>query len=387
MRSIGMTPRERVLAAMRREPVDYVPCASFFNPLTPIQRREHAWQFPWSSDASREEQIRYQVEQFGLDQVVAVGVDLCRPAPDIQSRVWLEGDILHKVYTTPCGDLHASIRYNDLWPHGKDIRFYSDFNIGHYVEPWIQTEADSACLKQIRRLSDAEEVLKQTRSNYAAAKALADRYELATIAHIGTGLTGALQLFGANELCIMTIEQPELVDAYLEYEHRITLRTIEILGDLGVDIIWRNGFYETADFYSPAMLERFLGARLRGEAEAAHAAGALMSYTVHTGVMPILDYLAGLTMDSLFGIDIAFKDVDVRTLRDKLSSTKSLWIGPSSTYHLWQGPDATRKAVRHVFEVFGKTGLILSPGVSAHSIMPWESTLAMMDEWRKLRGQ
>ena len=32
-----------------------------------------------------------------------------------------------------------------------------------------------------------------------------------------------------------------------------------------------------------------------------------------------------------------------------------------------------------------RPGFILSPGVSAHSIMPWESTLAMIDEWKRLR--
>lgn len=53
-----------------------------------------------------------------------------------------------------------------------------------------------------------------------------------------------------------------------------------------MDIIWRNGFYETADFYSPAMLDRFLGERLRREADAARAAGMLTNYTVHTGIMP-----------------------------------------------------------------------------------------------------
>ena len=109
-------------------------------------------------------------------------------------------------------------------------------------------------------------------------------------------------------------------------------------------------------------------------------------YPIHTGIMPILDYLAGLTMDSLFGIDMAFHGIDLERVRDRLGGGKSLWIGPSSTYHLWAGPEATRQAVRRVFEVFGgRPGFILSPGVSAHSIMPWESTLAMIDEWRKLR--
>ena len=47
--------------------------------------------------------------------------------------------------------------------------------------------------------------------------------------------------------------------------------------------------------------------------------------------------------------------------------------------------EPANRIVRKVFDVFGKTGLILSQCVSAHSIMPWESTLAMIDEWKNLR--
>lgn len=379
----AMTSRERMIAAMRREPVDYVPCSVSFNPLQPVLRGERQWQFPWSQEATLEERICYQVEQLGLDQTVSVGVNFFRSAAGVESRVWLEGDVLHKAYTTSRGELHASVKYNQLWPHGKDIPFFSDFNVGHFVEPWIQTEADLDCYKEVRQFS--ADVSAEAMAGFAEGKLVAERYGLATVFHVGLGLTGAQHLCGAEPLCMMTIEQPELVDAFLEYEHQHNLRAIEISGHLDVDVMHRNGFYETADFYSPAMLERFLGARLRRETEAAHAAGALMCYTVHSGVMPMLDYLAALPMDSLFGIDIAYPGMNLPVLRDKLAPTKSLWIGPSSTHHLWNGPEATRPAVRQVFEVFDKTGLILSPGVSAHSIMPWESTLAMVDEWKTLR--
>ena len=385
MKSEAMTHRERLLAALRREEVDAIPCCVAFNPLTPVQRRDHGWNFPWSDSASVGERIAYQVEELGLDQVVSLGVDLCSPVDGVESRAWLEGDVLHQTYSTPAGDLHAAVRYSDLWPYGEQIPLYSDFNIGHFIEPWIQNEADLACLQQVRRLCDSGEVLERARAHFGAAKKLADRYQLAALSGAGSGLTGAQQLFGAEDLCLMTVDQPGLVEAYLEYEHQINLRTLEVLGDLGVDMVRRNGFYETGDFYSPAMLEHFLGARLRREARTAREAGMHMSYTVHTGVMPILDYLSGLTMDSLFGIDPVFKGVDLATLHGRLASETGLWIGPSSTYHLWQGPDATRQAVRDVFEVFAHPGFVLSPCVSAHSIMPWESTLAMIDEWKKLR--
>jgi len=380
-----MTPRERIRAAVARQPVDRVPCCVAFNPLAPVARRGHEWQFPWAEDAPGDEQLRYQVEELGLDQVVGVGVDLCRSADGIESRVWLDGDVLHKAWTTPAGELHAAVRYGDLWPHGEDIPFYSDFNVGHYVEPWLETEADLEAFKAIRGLDTSPEAAERARTGITGARARADRHELATIAHVGMGLTGAQHLFGVRELCLMTIEQPELVDAYLEYEHQINLRALHVLAGGGADLVRRNGFYETADFYGPVMLERFLGDRLRREAQAARAGGMLMTYTVHTGVMPILDYLAGLGLDSLFGIDIAFGGVDPVRVRDSLAHVSSFWTGPSSTYHLWEGPEATREAVRTVFEVFGRTGLILAPCVSSHSIMPWESTLAMIDEWRRLR--
>ena len=47
-----MTSRERVLAALRREPVDYVPCVCGFNPLSAVQRKGRTWNFPWRPEAS-----------------------------------------------------------------------------------------------------------------------------------------------------------------------------------------------------------------------------------------------------------------------------------------------------------------------------------------------
>ena len=380
-----MISRERVLAAIRREPVDHVPCVPSFNALTKVQRRDYAWNFPWREDASQEDRIRYQVEELGTDAVVTTGVGLIRPHPDVSSRVWIEDKVLHKAFDTPSGQLHAAMRYSDTWPHGEDIPFHSDFNVGHCVEPWIRDAADLACFKHVFRFSDDSSDLDRARRSLKEARNLAGRYGLPLQASCGTGLTGAQHLFGVDGLCLMAIDDPGLVDAYLAYEHGINLRVIEVLGEGNVDIVRRNGFYETADFFGPDMLGRFLGKRLRAEVQAAHSAGMLTSYTVHTGVMPILDHLAGLPFDNFFGIDIAFTGVELRQIEAVLAPTKSFYTGPSSTYHLWNGPEPTREAVRRVFDVFGKTGLILSQCVSAHSIMPWESTVAMIDEWKRLR--
>jgi hypothetical protein len=98
--------------------------------------------------------------------------------------------------------------------------------------------------------------------------------------------------------------------------------------------------------------------------------------------MPMLDYLDSLDFDCLLHIDVAFRDVDLYAIKDKLARRKSFWIGPSSVYHMGgEGPGAVRSAVRQVMEVFGKTGVLITPCPSAHSIMPWPNTQAMIDEW------
>ncbi len=379
-----MTSRERVLAAMRREDVDYVPGILGTSDLTEQQRLGHRYQFPWGP--SERESLEYMVTELGTDAVVGVSVPGCKFAPDVSSKTWLEGSVIHKVWSTPAGELRASVNYDDLWPHGLDIPFTSDFNIGHFVEPWLKTEQDLECLRCILRPVENKDEIERYRFMANEQKRLADRYQLATIATIGSGLTAAQQIAGAEPLCLLTVDNPDLVDGYLELDHQWILRRIEFAADFGVDIVGRNGFYETCDFYSPAMLERFLGRRLREEAATARQAGLLTRYLVHTGVMPMLDYLRGLDFHCLFGIDIAFHGVDLAAIRDSQEDTKSFWIGPSSTYHFYRDdPELIRAAVREVFEVFGKRGLILAPCASMHCIVPWRNALAMIDEWKRLR--
>ncbi len=381
-----MTSRERIVAAMKCNAVDYVPCALSLNPLSAAQRYGKRWNFPFGP--SQREKVEYCVEELGTDPIVSVGCGTWEMGEGVSSRVWFDAETqrIHKVFATPAGEMESVVRYDEKWPHGLDIPFFTDFNPAHAEKFWIESEQDLECMKHILRPVRSETTLEAIRFAYAEETHVARQYNLATMAaSIGTGLTGALQVFGPTNLCILMVEKPALVDSYLALEHAVNLRRIEIADELGVDIMSRNGFYETADFYSPNMLSRFLETRLRVEAEAIHAAGAVMSYTVNTGVMPMLDYLRRLDTDCLFSIDIAFKDHDFEKIVASQEGTKSFWIGPSSAYHLTSDTEITREAVRRTFEVVGKRGLILSPVPSLHSIMPWECALAMVDEWKKLR--
>jgi hypothetical protein len=69
-----------------------------------------------------------------------------------------------------------------------------------------------------------------------------------------------------------------------------------------------------------------------------------------------------------------------------MGATTSFWTGPSDTLHMpYERPEEVRRAVRHVFEVFGRNGLIVTPCSTAKAVFPWENVLTMIDEWRALR--
>lgn len=380
-RAAEMNGRERVLAAMRRQPVDYVPCSPLVNPLTVPQRRGRPWNFPWPEPGDG---VEYFATKLKLDPVVGLWwmAGIC-PDPEVKSRVWHDGELLHKTFETPSGELHASILYNDEWPFGEDIPFFHDF-VGHYREVWVKNQKDVDCMAHILKPPRTKDEIGAHRREFLKGKAFADSLGLATMATVGSGLTGALYMFGAEKVCLLTIDDPGLVDAYLEIEHRWNLALLDLLLDWGVDIIRRNGFYESADFYGPKMLESFLGNRLKAEIRKVHEAGRPVAYTMYSGIMPILDYLAGIPFDCIASLDIAFDQVDLHEIARKLPNM-SFWTGPSNTFHMYEGPEVVRKAVRDVFSAFGKTGLIVKASSSVHPMMPWENTLAMVDEWKKLR--
>jgi uroporphyrinogen-III decarboxylase len=378
-----MSSRERVLAAMKREPVDYVPCSPLVNPLTEAQRRGKPWNFPWDPPGDG---LEYLVTVMGLDRVVGHWwLGSLFPDERVTTRVWVANGILHKAYDTPSGVLHASVRFDDAWPFGRDIPFAHDF-LGHYTENWLKTEADLACLAHVLLPPRTADHLARVRAQCEASKVIADRYQLATVATVGSGLTTALWMFGAEELALLTVDNPGLVEGYLDLEHRWSMRMIEILIDCGVDAIQRSGFYETSDYYSPAMLERFIGRMLREEIALTHQGGRPFCYILYSGLAPMLGYLAGLDFDCVSSLDPAFDDIDLAAVNAKLGDRKSFWTGPSNTFHMYaDDPEVVRQAVRDVFAAFGKTGLIISAVSSVHPMMPWENTVAMVEEWKRLR--
>lgn len=378
----GMTSKERIIAAIRREETDYVPCVPFVSPLTEVQRRGLPYTYPFGS--SQSEAVIYMQENFHTDMIVQIHLDK-QLEETVSSKIWYENGILHKRWDTPSGSIHSAVRYTEKWPYGYDIGLGHDFE-AHNVEPWLKTSQDIECIKHLIQPVSKKEDLDAFRFKLMECKNLADKYDLPVMVEVGCGITKALQLFGPEVMCVKAIEEPELIERFLEIEHEANMRKIELAADLGIDILRRNGFYESCDFLSPKMLEHFLKDYLISEARLIKDVSKVSVYTLNTNIMPMLDYIAELEFDGIINVDMVFGDMNLEMLRDRVCDKKSILIGPSSPYHMCSdNPEVVRDAVRRVFQVFGNKGLLLGSCASMQPYMPWENMLAMVDEWKKLR--
>ena len=373
-----MTPRERILAAMRRQDVDYAPCMPIW----------WAWASP-TADGYRwtnlEERLGVLIDRLGVDAYLDFGIPLGRH-PEIKQTVWeeaVEGErypLLHKVIETPAGELTATIRKTEDWPHGQDIPLMSDFVVSRLVKPWIEDEQDLDCLEYVW-----QPPADYSADQVAELRKLADKWQIPIRSTVGHGLTASLSLFGAENASMISIERPELFERLAEIEHRATMRRIELAARAGVDFVTRDGFYETTDFWSPSQIKRFLSDRLRKEIEIAHQAGLLITYTVCTGIMPILPHLKSLPFDCLAGIEPVLGHQDMALVAKELGPSKCIWGGVSAPMHIGMGsPEIVREAVRSFYSDFGRRGTILAPVPSIRQSWPWENVLAMVDEWKRI---
>ncbi len=383
-----MSSRERMLAAIRREEVDYVPLSTHFSESQSAERKFRAWQ---QGNAHGEHALLHQVEELGLDPVVYLYVSPGQH-PEVTSRVWEEevpGEphpILHKEIRTPAGPLTAAVRRTEDWPHGTDVPLQSDFCVSRFVKPWLQTMEDVERWAYLH-MPPGDREIAATQEQAKRVRTWAEQWGLAIVTPIGYGLTATHQLFGVDMIYV-SMDNPEVMDRFLEIEHQTTMRRLEIALDpaLDVDIVRRNGFYETTDFWSPQQLRDFLGKRLRAEIGLVHGAGRVCSYTVCTGIMPILDYLAELPFDAYSSIEPALGNQDMKVVAQKLGDCKCIWGGVSAPVHIGEGtPEIVREAVREAFETFGKKGFILHAVPSIRQQWPWKNVQAFIEEWKRLR--
>lgn len=391
----AMTSRERMLAAMACEQPDHAPCC--FMIFTALQDKT----------ADQYDFVRGQID-LGLDAMVQLYARQPEPSwewyehrdllglpvryhPEVsvrESRTATTGGatVLRKDYETPAGTLSLEIEVSDDWPHGHHIPFLDDFIIPRARKRLIAEPADLEALAYLLQPPTMED-LEAFREGAAREHAFAHEHGLAAAGGWGVGADMAFWLCGIQEFLLATVDRPEFAAAVLDAIGEWNRARMSQMLAAGCDLFVRRAWYESTDFWSPALYERFLLPALREEVELAHEAGAKFGYIMTTGVMPLLDMIVDAGVDVLVGVDpIQGKGTDMAEMRRRAGGKMALWGGVNGFLTVELGEEAeVRAAVRKAMEELGEGGFILSPvdNVTADTPKAWANVRAMIDEWRK----
>jgi hypothetical protein len=257
--------------------------------------------------------------------------------------------VLWQAWDTPDGRLTQAIRRGGVCADWETIH-WGDESTGAIFKPLLSEPGDiERCHHLIQPTTDEDyETWLESNANVFS---LARAHDLPVILTYGQGLAEIMFMMGAESAVYLAIDDPDGFEQLAELIHRAEMRNIELAARGHIQILKRFGGYETCNFYNPAIFRKICLPRLKAEVDYAHSHGLLIYYRVVTGMEPVLDEIAGIGFDCIEGGE----------------------------------PHLSQCEVRHCAEIFGKEGFILGVTNSIRAHFPWENTLAMVDEWKKIR--
>lgn len=390
-----LTRRERMLRAMDHREVDAVPCA-FMSFAALRARCEDAY------EVTRRECA------MGLDSMLFVPTswrhqrrshpDLrglpVRLPPEVEVHLWLEerpGEpfpVLVKEYHTPAGLLSTAVRKTDDWPYGNYVPFMGDYMVPRAIKPLVSTAADLEILRTLLEPPMPEDIA-AFQAEMARARAFLAAYPVLLAGGWGVGADMAGWLCGLEEMVFLAVDAPDLLRDLLATIAEWNAARMRVILEAGVDLFIRRGWYEGADFWSPALFRRFLLPILRREVALAHEYGARFGYIMTSGALPMLDLLLEAGIDVLIGVDpLQSGHSPLETMRDTLGGRICLWGGVNGALTVEQGSaEDVRAAVAYALEVMRDVnGFILSPvdNVTSLTRHTWRNVEVLIQTWQQL---
>jgi hypothetical protein len=200
------------------------------------------------------------------------------------------------------------------------------------------------------------------------------------------GLALILYMMGAENAVYFAMDYPDAFNECAQIIHKAEMRKIELSRRAGAHILKRFGGYEMTNFYNPEIFRQVVLPCLKKEVAYAHELGLLIYYRIVTGMEPLLEEIASVGFDCIEGGEPCLSNCAFEEWHEAFGRTACSWTGISSPVLLGgNDPDAVRKEVRHAVDVFGRRNFILGVTNSIRRHFGWQNTLAMIDEWKKIR--
>ena len=391
-----MTSRERMLAALACEPVDYVPC-SFM-----IFRNMH------ERSSGQRDFVERQLA-LGLDAYVHVGHLSHALHPEARCTQWTEkrdGELLfHRRIDTPQGPLTACYEQSEGWPRDGEFPLFDDWLIGRAKESLVDPERDLEKLPYIFAPFRDDDI-QCLRESAREARQVAEEHKLLQVggwASYGqrswdtdAGVMGAdamAWLSGYEPIMVLSLTAPGIIKEYVRIIHEWNMRQIAIYLDVTeADVIWRRAWYETVESWTPDAYREIIAPALKREVELVHQAGRKYGYIITSAFMPILDTILDTGIDVLVGLDPEEgKGTELGAVKARFrAERRAIWGGVSGAISVEQGTAKdTAQAVRTALGVRSDdSGFILSPvdNVRENTDNAWRNTEVFIDTWRRHRN-
>ena len=390
-----LTSKERIIRTMEWKDVDYIPLAlSGIGHSTVVDLNNKMNNDPFKAADC--------LLELGADAGLYVELPQALP-PDVSvdyatRRVLGEKDrILTKTYTTPRGRLTQAVRRNKDYPF-DEIDLLTHRN-DHLVPPKRSYKYMIDCAKELDVLAyilgkPEDAAFDGVRAFVKEAKQYAKRKGIILTGRT-EGVGDPLQwLSGVENIVFMSADEPQALHRYTEIISEWNIHRMRLLIDLGVDTVLRRGWYESTDFWSPAMYREFLLPALKKEAELAHSAGVKYIYIMNTGVDALADMIMEAEVDMQTNAEPEM--CDIARLRKSFQNKVAMCTGVNN-YHVLEecGEEQINEAVRYAIENYADGGgFILSPsdsigGFGLHKGIVSEKLLRnmvhMVEAWKKYR--
>jgi hypothetical protein len=389
-----MSSRQRILQAFIHSEVDHVPLLIRWWSRQYLSNKNDSWRDQF-------ERV-LKTTNLGLDDAVEFEPPrMFNPEVTVkvrrESRPGERYPMLFKEYHTPKGVLSQVAYQTDDWPHGGDMPIFTDFLVprSRSKKYLVETLGDVEALSVL--FSDpSEKLLRQAREQADKARRFAEKNEVVLESganYLGSWLDGsglflgdALGwLCGLENAIMFAYRQPELLHRLLDTILEWNLRHIRLVSELGgADIVVHRAWYET--FWSPRLFRTFFAPRIRKEINYVHRIGAKFCYIMTSGLMPLLEPLAEMGIDVLYGIDPVQGGADLRQIKQRIGDRVCLWGGMNSAVTLAsrESKDVETGVKEAIESLAPRGGFVLAPIDQLFEDTRWENVLTMIEIWRKL---
>lgn len=399
-----MTSHERMLAAIKRQPVDHIPLGQVFHSTvlgTPADKQ-------WTDQFERAQVMK----DLGLDPVIDIWLPTPEPPPNVSVRKWTEADpdgpdpLLCAEYQTPVGKLVQKVRRTPDWYHPTHYNFLNDwtgnvhrpkdrFDEIDMLDDWFSRRYKVPLVRGPADLEAFSCVLKAPTgaardtwiANAREAKRRARRMGLLTHARRVSIGDWFMWVCLIEDFCVAMVEDPDYVSRLFDIINQYNQAIMDLTLEVEPDLIQYRGWYDTPDYWGRRRLQKVLVPRIEQLGRQVHDGGALFCHLLSEGYTLYRDILAEMSADVFLGLEplAAQKSENFALVKEALGKRHSIWGGVNAPVTVGMGrDDEIDAAVRTAIETLGPTGFILNAAIYLYDDdVAWDRFMVFVKAWHK----